>query len=267
MAQVIPSPIQTENHVIPNQRDQRSPKGLPVQHSSNEVPTGESVYTGSYEDPWDSANSKQKFDITINKAKKEYRKKSQSDDYEEPILNPTQSLRTASATYEEAWDLKAREEQLENTVQEAHRRMSEGQQNMRRPRDRSHREPISLPKTPENCSQNSKSEKFIYSEPYEEPWDVKQREKEKVLQERFSKAASQGTKSPHKEDFDMPNFHAPPPPKHEENHGWTSPSSRSPHQSGKGRQLLFLLALCQECVLGMALEFFTVQKGGFQSYP
>ena len=236
MAQVIPNPmlLKPQNNVHEQKEMQYS--GL----NPNSMSHGdqEQVYAGPYEEPWDSSGSKQKFDNIVSKAKLEYRKTSQSDDYETPVLQ--------AATYEDAWDLKSREKDLETQVQEAHRRMSEGQKNLRyqKPRegyDYKSDEPVNIPKSPEFTSLGSSSkqirrgkpENLVYSDAYEEPWDIKQIEREKALEKQFTNVVH-SPKSP--KDHDMPNFPAPPPPKlqtYEET--WDRNqfiSQRSPHNSG-----------------------------------
>jgi hypothetical protein len=235
MAQVIPNPmsLKLQNNVHEQKEMQYS--GL----NPNSMSHGdqEQVYAGPYEEPWDSSGSKQKFDNIVSKAKLEYRKTSQSDDYETPVLQ--------AATYEDAWDLKSREKDLETQVQEAHHRMSEGQKNLRCQKSRegydyTYDRPGNIPKSPESLGlsskqiQRGKSENLVYSDAYEEPWDIKQIEREKALENQFTNVVH-SPKSPR--DQDMPNFPAPPPPKlqtYEET--WDRNqfiSQRSPRNSGK----------------------------------
>ncbi|XP_076104316.1 uncharacterized protein LOC143072997 isoform X1 [Mytilus galloprovincialis] len=235
MAQVIPNPtsIQTEKHIIHEHSETKDPSSQtnPDAHKKDTK-----LYAAPYEDAWDTTDSQMKFDKIIDKAKKEYRKKSHSDDYEEPVSTSTST--PTSATYEEAWDLKPREQKLENTVQEAHRRMSEGQQNLSKRRDNyEYKEPWSMKGQPEPSSKvkNGNPEHPVYSEAYEDPWDIKQREKVKALEKRFNSAAI-SPKSPNSQDhMDVPSFPAPPPPNvqtYEETWDKNQFVNRTSHHSG-----------------------------------
>lgn len=234
MAQVIQNPatINTERHKLPE------PKGpqFSGQNLNSGPPTSDQIYAGPYEEPWDSSGSKQKFENIMNKAKTEYRKKSHSDDYEEPV--------SQAATYEDAWDLKFKEKDLENQMQEAHRRMSEGQSNLKKHRENyDYVEPGTKPKITEQTSPLKQTIKgkpvnlpVINSDAYEDPWDIKEKERQEALEKQFSHAIH----SPKSPKDDVPNFPAPPPPKvqtfeepFDRNQGSQQFSSRSPHNSGQ----------------------------------
>lgn len=239
MAQVIPNPtsIQTEKHIIHEHSENEDPS---LQTNPDVHKKETTVYAAPYEDAWDTTDSQLKFDKIIDKAKKEYRKKSHSDDYEEPISTATSN--STSATYEEAWDLKPREQKLESTVQEAHRRMSEGQQNLVKGRDTyEYKEPWSVLKgkpEPSSKVKNGNPENPVYSEAYEDPWDIKQREKVKALEKRFNSAAisPKSPNSPNSHDhMDVPSFPAPPPPNkqtYEETWDKNQFANRTSHHSG-----------------------------------